>query len=66
MAKQKQKLSPLEIYIIDKINMMQEKRGFNLRLTKSEIEHMKSLKSEIQVDNYARDLFRKKLGGKGK
>ena len=62
MARQKQKLAPLEQYVIDKIDMMQEKRGFNIRLTESEIKHMKSLKNEIQVDNYARTLFKKHWG----
>ena len=62
MARQKQTLSPLEQYIIDKIDMMQEKRGFNIKLTESEIKHMKSLKNEIQVDNYAHTLFKKHWG----
>jgi hypothetical protein len=61
MAYASNKITPLETYILDKIHMMQDPRGFNLKLTESEIKHMKSLKNELQVDNYARDLFRKKL-----
>jgi hypothetical protein len=60
MARQKkEKITPLETYILDKIHMMQTE--FRMKLTESEIKHMKSLKSEIQVDNYAHDLFMKKL-----
>lgn len=61
-AAAKANLSPLEAYIVDKINIMQDKRGFNIKLTESEIKHMKSLKNEIQVDNYAHTLFKKHWG----
>ena len=64
MAYTTNKITPLYRYIIDKIHMMQTE--FCMKLSTSEIEHMKALKNEIQVDNYARDLFRKKLGGKRK
>ena len=45
----------LETYIKEKIQMLREE--FKIRLTKSEIQHMKSLKTEIAVDNYCRSLF---------
>ena len=45
----------LETYIKDKIEML--KIEFKIRLTESEIQHMKSLKTEIAVDNYCRSLF---------
>lgn len=45
----------LETYIKDKIEMLRTE--FKIRLTKSEIQHLKSLKTEIAVDNYCRSLF---------
>lgn len=48
----------LKQYVKMKIRLFE--RDFHIKLSESEIEHMKSLKNEIQVDNYARDiLFRK-------
>lgn len=49
----------LKQYITEKLRMLTE--DFCMDLTESEIEHMKSLKTEIQVDNYARYLFEHNL-----
>ena len=45
----------LKQYIRFKIKILQ--RDFKLILTEEQIDHMKSLTSEIQVDNYARKLL---------
>lgn len=58
MAYVSNKTMSLDEYIEEKLRML--KKDFHMKLTKSEIEHMKGLKNDIQVDNYARDLFRKK------
>ena len=49
---------PLEKYIRTKLIIL--RRDFGLALDESEIKHMQSLKSDIQVDNYARDLINKR------
>ena len=45
----------LKQYIKQKIKILQ--RDFKVFLTDEQIDHMKSLTSEIQVDNYARKLL---------
>lgn len=45
----------LKQYIKEKIRML--KKDFFIKLTDEQIAHMKSLKNEIQVDNYAHDLI---------
>lgn len=45
----------MKTYINDKIKML--RKEFHIRLTESEIQHLKSLKTEIAVDNYCRSLF---------
>lgn len=45
----------LKQYIKEKIRMLMD--DFCIDLSKEEIEHMRSLKTEIEVDNYARYLF---------
>ena len=45
----------LKQYINFKLRILQ--RDFKLALTDEQIDHMKSLTSEIQVDNYARRLL---------
>lgn len=49
----------MEAYIAQKIKML--RKDFNIRLTTTEIKHMKSLQTEVSVDNYARTLILKKL-----
>lgn len=49
---------PLKDYIAAKLKMLH--RDFKLDLDLEEILHMQSLKSEIAVDNYARDLINKR------
>lgn len=49
---------PLKDYIAVKLKILQ--RDFKLNLDPEEILHMQSLKSEIAVDNYARDLINKR------
>lgn len=49
----------IETYINHKLKML--KRDFHIRLTKTEINHMKSLRTEISVDNYAHTLIKTKL-----
>ena len=49
----------METYIAQKIKML--RKDFNIRLTKAEIKHMKSLQTKISVDNYARTLISNKL-----
>ena len=49
----------LKQYKNEKIRMLTE--DFCMPLTESEIEHIRSLKTEIQVDNYVRTLFDKYL-----
>ena len=45
----------LKAYINAKIKMLTEE--FLIELTKADIEHMRSLKTEIQVDNFVRKIF---------
>lgn len=45
----------IEEYIDQKIDMLIY--DFKIRLTESEIKYMKTLKTEIAVDNFAHDLF---------
>ena len=49
----------LKTYIKDKIKML--KKEFHIRMTENEIQHLKSLQTEIAVDNYCHDLFMKRL-----
>lgn len=49
----------LKTYIKRKIKMLEEE--FLIDLTRSEIEYIKSLKSEIEVDQYAHRLIVEKL-----
>lgn len=49
----------LEQYIEEKLKML--KVEFKIRPKCFEIDHLKSLTSEIQVDNYVRDLYKKYL-----
>lgn len=51
--------SILKRYIIGKIDMLE--RHFYLVLTEQEKEHFNGLKSEIEVDNYARTILMTKL-----
>lgn len=56
----------IEDYIKEKIFMLTDgggrrKEGFGLKLSKSEIAHMQTLTSIIQVDNYAHKLIMKYL-----
>ena len=46
-------------YIEEKLRMLEE--DFKFKLNKKEKEHMRSLQTEIQVDRYARTLFKKYL-----
>ena len=45
----------LKQYVKEKIRML--KKDFMIKMTDEQIAHMKSLKNEIQVDNYAHDLI---------
>ena len=47
----------LSEYVREKIVVL---RQLNIKLDNDKIKHMKSLKNEIQVDNYAHDLIMKK------
>ena len=49
----------LEDYIKEKLRMLQE--DFYLKLTEEEINHMRSLTRDIDVDHYAHTLFTTKL-----
>lgn len=49
--------SSLNSYIIEKLRVLRE---LQITLTYDQLKHMKSLKSEIQVDNYAHDLIMKR------
>ena len=46
---------PLKQYIKEKLRMLQ--KDFCIPLTAEQIAHMKSLKTDTQVDNYAYDLI---------
>ena len=50
---------PLNQYIKGKLKMLQDE--FCLKLSTTEIAHMQSLKTERQVDNYAKSLLNAKL-----
>lgn len=55
---------PLPKYIEEKIKLLTLGRsfgGFCIKLTETEIAHFHELKSEIAVDNYARQIFMDKL-----
>ena len=45
-------------YIREKVQVLKE---FGIYLTRSELAHMKSLKTEIAIDNYARSIIMAKL-----
>ena len=47
----------LSEYVREKIVVL---RHLNIELDDDQIKHMKSLKNELQVDNYAHDLIMKK------
>ena len=49
----------MEAYVAQKIKML--RKDFHIRLTTAEIKHMKSLQTEISVDNYVRTLISTKL-----
>ena len=49
----------IKTYIKQKIRMLQ--RDFRLHLTEEEINHLQSLKREIDVDHYAHDIIMNKL-----
>ena len=49
----------METYVAQKIKML--RKDFHIRLTTAEIKHMKSLQTEISVDNYVRTLISTKL-----
>ena len=51
----------LSVYKSTKIKMLE--RDFKVLLTPADRRHMDSLKSEIAVDQYARTLVKKRLGG---
>ena len=53
------KPQPLSNYVKEKIKMFQ--RDFCFNLTETEIATMQSLKSEIAVDRYARQLINQRL-----
>ena len=46
---------PLDKYIEMKLTILE--RDFRIPLKQSEIKHMRTLTSDIQVDNYARQLI---------
>ena len=48
----------MKAYIKEKLDILDD---FYIKLNAAEIKHLKSLTSEIQVDNYVRDLFKKYL-----
>lgn len=48
----------LEEYIEQKLEML---RDFHCRITEEQLEHFKTLTTEIQVDNYAKDLITRRL-----
>lgn len=49
----------LQKYIKEREDMIV--KDFKIRLNKSEKEHLHSMKTEISVDNFVRDILRKKL-----
>ena len=49
----------IETYVAQKIKIL--RKDFHIRLTTAEIKHMKSLQTEISVDNYVRTLISTKL-----
>lgn len=49
----------LDEYIEEKLKMLGQ--DFCIRLKKHEIKHFHTFKTEVQVDNYVRDLLRKYL-----
>ena len=51
--------APLSTYIKAKLEMIQD--DFHIKLYESEIKHMRSLTTEIAVDNYAKKLIRQYL-----
>lgn len=52
-------LPPLDKYIEDKLQLLGEQ--FKIKPKAYEISHLHSLKTEMQVDAYVRDLFKKYL-----
>lgn len=49
---------PLETYCTEKLELLED---FYIFPTQKEIDHMKSLKTEVAVDNYCTTLFEKHL-----
>jgi len=52
-------MSELKKYIKEKIRMLTKEFHFNL--TNEELHHFYELKTEVAVDNYAHDIFVRKL-----
>lgn len=50
----RQRKVSLKSYVREKIKVLKE---LNIALTDGQIKHMQSLKSELQIDNYAHDLI---------
>lgn len=48
----------LEKYVKERENMLKD---FRIRLNKTEMEYLHSLTSEIAVDNFIKEIIRKKL-----
>lgn len=46
-------------YIKEKLEILE---GFEIILSSDQLSYIMGLKTEISVDNYARDLIKKKLG----
>ena len=55
-GKQKHNVS-LKVYVREKIKILKE---LDITVTDDQIDYMMSLKNEIQVDNYAHDLIKKR------
>ena len=51
------KIIPIEQYIDEKINLL--KKHLMIKLTNKEITYLKSLTTEIQVDNAAKSIIKK-------
>jgi hypothetical protein len=49
-------------YCKQKIHMLEDPKGFGLTLTEAEKNHMRKLKTETAIDNYAIDIFYSRWG----
>lgn len=52
-------MNELDKYKKEKLKIL--KRDFHIRITDADVEHMEALKTEIQVDNFVKEIINTRL-----